>query len=214
MARASSSGSAATPSSRACARSSRFTRSARGHDDQLQEPLAAPRPARSRGWRSASGSWRSADARATRCATRTSTCSRRSSRAARGCRFVPAALLVLGLAALLIGLARPQVERMLLKDRATVILVVDTSRSMQAEDVAPTRLGAAQEAIQDVPRQCAGRPAYRPRRVRRRGAGGDASDAAITSSCETAVVDIDEFLVFGGPRSATRCRPRSSSASR
>jgi Ca-activated chloride channel family protein len=38
---------------------------------------------------------------------------------------------------------------MFLKERATVILVVDTSRSMQAEDVRPTRLGAAQQAIHD-----------------------------------------------------------------
>jgi Ca-activated chloride channel family protein len=62
-------------------------------------------------------------------------------------RYVPAALLVLGLASLFVGLARPQVKRTQLVERATVILVVDTSRSMQAEDVAPTRLGAAQEAI-------------------------------------------------------------------
>ncbi len=62
-------------------------------------------------------------------------------------RLVPAVLMVLGLGSLLFGLARPQVERERLEDRATVILVVDTSRSMQAEDVVPTRLGAAQEAL-------------------------------------------------------------------
>jgi Ca-activated chloride channel family protein len=62
-------------------------------------------------------------------------------------RLVPPALVALALALLLVALARPHVERMFLKERATVILVVDTSRSMQAEDVEPTRLGAAQEAI-------------------------------------------------------------------
>jgi Ca-activated chloride channel homolog len=62
-------------------------------------------------------------------------------------RLVPAALFGLALALLLVALARPHVDRMFLKERATVILVVDTSRSMQAEDVEPTRLGAAQEAI-------------------------------------------------------------------
>ena len=62
-------------------------------------------------------------------------------------RLVPPAIFLLGLVALLIALARPEVERMLLKERATVILVVDTSRSMQAKDVEPTRLGAAQEAL-------------------------------------------------------------------
>ena len=63
-------------------------------------------------------------------------------------RYVPAALLVLGLTC---AVRRPRRGRRssarCSKERATVILVVDTSRSMQAEDVAPTRLGAAQEAI-------------------------------------------------------------------
>jgi Ca-activated chloride channel homolog len=62
-------------------------------------------------------------------------------------RLVPPLLVGLALALLLGALARPQMERMFLKERATVILVVDTSRSMQAEDVRPTRLGAAQEAM-------------------------------------------------------------------
>ncbi len=62
-------------------------------------------------------------------------------------RLVPPALFALGLAVLLVSLARPQVERMVLTERATVILVIDTSRSMQAQDVEPTRLGAAQEAV-------------------------------------------------------------------
>jgi Ca-activated chloride channel homolog len=64
-------------------------------------------------------------------------------------RLVPPLLAALALALLLASLARPHVERMFLKERATVILVVDTSRSMQAEDVKPTRLGAAQQAIHD-----------------------------------------------------------------
>jgi Ca-activated chloride channel family protein len=62
-------------------------------------------------------------------------------------RLVPPALVAVALALLLASLARPHVERMFLSERATVILVVDTSRSMQAEDLRPTRLGAAQEAI-------------------------------------------------------------------
>ena len=63
-------------------------------------------------------------------------------------RLVPAVLVVLGFAVAARRRSRgPQVERLLVKERATVILVVDTSRSMQAEDVKPTRLGAAQEAI-------------------------------------------------------------------
>ena len=62
-------------------------------------------------------------------------------------RLVAPALVVLALATLLVALARPHVDRVFLTERATVILVVDTSRSMEAEDVDPTRLGAAQEAV-------------------------------------------------------------------
>jgi Ca-activated chloride channel family protein len=62
-------------------------------------------------------------------------------------RFVPAAIFLAALAALALASARPHVERMVAKERAMVILVVDTSRSMQAEDVKPTRLGAAQDAM-------------------------------------------------------------------
>ena len=47
-------------------------------------------------------------------------------------RYIPSGLVALGLAVLLVGLARPEVKRSLLTERATVILVVDTSRSMQA----------------------------------------------------------------------------------
>jgi Ca-activated chloride channel family protein len=62
-------------------------------------------------------------------------------------RFLPPAIFVAALAALCVAFARPHVDRMVAKERAMVILVVDTSRSMQAEDVKPTRLAAAQEAM-------------------------------------------------------------------
>ena len=62
-------------------------------------------------------------------------------------RFVAPALFALALTSLLVALARPQVHRTVADERATVILVLDTSRSMQATDVKPTRLGAAQEAV-------------------------------------------------------------------
>jgi Ca-activated chloride channel family protein len=62
-------------------------------------------------------------------------------------RFVPAALFVGALAALCVALARPHIERLLPVEKAMVILVIDTSRSMQAKDVKPTRLAAAQEAM-------------------------------------------------------------------
>src|SRR5213078_2202913 len=62
-------------------------------------------------------------------------------------RFVPLALFLLALAALCIGMARPQHKTLVARDRATVILVVDVSRSMEAKDVKPSRIGAATAAV-------------------------------------------------------------------
>jgi Ca-activated chloride channel homolog len=62
-------------------------------------------------------------------------------------RFVPLALFLLALAALCIGMARPQHKTLVPRDRATVILVLDVSRSMQAKDVKPSRIGAAAQAV-------------------------------------------------------------------
>ena len=57
-------------------------------------------------------------------------------------------LVLLVLALLLVGVARPSVTRRAPVDDATVLLVVDVSRSMLARDVRPTRLGAAKVAAQ------------------------------------------------------------------
>jgi Ca-activated chloride channel family protein len=55
--------------------------------------------------------------------------------------------LVLAVLALLcIALARPRVSRVAPVENATVILVIDTSRSMLASDIAPSRLEAAKAA--------------------------------------------------------------------
>jgi Ca-activated chloride channel family protein len=62
-------------------------------------------------------------------------------------RWLPLALLLTALASLCVAVARPNVTLAAPQERATVVLVVDTSGSMRAEDVAPTRLGAAKEAI-------------------------------------------------------------------
>jgi Ca-activated chloride channel family protein len=62
-------------------------------------------------------------------------------------RYVPLALFLLALAALCVGVARPHAKTMVLRDRATVILVIDASRSMHASDIKPTRLIAAQQAV-------------------------------------------------------------------
>jgi len=62
-------------------------------------------------------------------------------------RYVPPVLFLLALATLCVAFARPHVKKLVPKERATVILVVDASGSMQAKDVRPTRLGAAQAAV-------------------------------------------------------------------
>jgi Ca-activated chloride channel family protein len=62
-------------------------------------------------------------------------------------RFVPLALFLLALAALCIGMARPRHMTLVPRDRATVILVIDVSRSMESKDVKPSRIGAAAAAV-------------------------------------------------------------------
>lgn len=61
-------------------------------------------------------------------------------------RHVPPALFLLALAVLIVATARPAAEITLNAARSTVILAMDISGSMGAEDVAPNRLVASQEA--------------------------------------------------------------------
>lgn len=58
-------------------------------------------------------------------------------------------LFLLALAALLVGFARPSMTRLADREEATIVLVIDVSGSMQAEDVEPTRLEAAQEVVRE-----------------------------------------------------------------
>ncbi len=60
-------------------------------------------------------------------------------------RHLPAALLLLSLLALVISLGRPTDSQKVPRERATVILAIDVSNSMAADDVSPTRLKAAQD---------------------------------------------------------------------
>src|SRR5207249_6954025 len=52
-------------------------------------------------------------------------------------RYVPPVLFLLAVGTLSVALARPHVNTLVGSERATVILVVDVSRSMQADDVKP-----------------------------------------------------------------------------
>jgi Ca-activated chloride channel family protein len=64
-------------------------------------------------------------------------------------RHVPALLLVVGLLFLTVALAGPTAEQRVPRNRATVMLVIDVSLSMEATDVKPSRLKAAQDAAKD-----------------------------------------------------------------
>jgi Ca-activated chloride channel family protein len=61
-------------------------------------------------------------------------------------RHVPPALFALALTLLLVGVARPQIVMETPDERATVVLAMDVSGSMDATDVQPTRLAAARSA--------------------------------------------------------------------
>jgi Ca-activated chloride channel family protein len=61
-------------------------------------------------------------------------------------RHVAPVLALVALALLVVGIARPHVVRNVTRDDATIVLAIDTSRSMAANDVEPTRFQAAKTA--------------------------------------------------------------------
>ena len=71
-------------------------------------------------------------------------------------RHLPAIGLLLGLVALSLSLAKPAVAQQTADKRGVVVLAMDTSLSMEAKDVAPSRLAAAQDAartfLKNVPK--------------------------------------------------------------
>jgi Ca-activated chloride channel homolog len=71
-------------------------------------------------------------------------------------RHLPALLGLLALAALLVALARPQHTVAAVRREATVMLLTDTSGSMTANDVKPTRLAAAKAAARTFAKRVPG----------------------------------------------------------
>jgi Ca-activated chloride channel family protein len=109
-------------------------------------------------------------------------------------RFAAPVVFLLALASLCVGLSRPHVKRMLPSERATVILVVDASGSMQAGDVKPTRLEAAQDAVRTFLRKV-------PKRVRVGlvvFAGEPQVAAPPTTDRELVLTSVDQIGLFPG----------------
>jgi Ca-activated chloride channel family protein len=61
-------------------------------------------------------------------------------------RYLPLAILLVALTAMIVGVARPHAVVSVPREEATVVLAIDVSRSMKADDVEPTRLEAAKVA--------------------------------------------------------------------
>ena len=63
-------------------------------------------------------------------------------------RFLPLAIFVGALCAMVLGVARPHATVSVPREEATVMLAIDVSRSMKATDVVPTRLDAAKSTAE------------------------------------------------------------------
>lgn len=71
-------------------------------------------------------------------------------------RHAAAVVLLLSMLALATAMARPAIDTKVPLERATVVLAIDISLSMQATDVAPNRLAAAQTAAKQFAEQLPG----------------------------------------------------------
>jgi Ca-activated chloride channel homolog len=63
-------------------------------------------------------------------------------------RHLPLALLMVALAAMIVGVARPHASVSVQREEATVLIAIDSSLSMSSQDIRPSRLIAAQRAAQ------------------------------------------------------------------
>ena len=63
-------------------------------------------------------------------------------------RHLPIAVLLLGLASMVVGVARPHATVHVPREEATVVVAIDVSKSMTATDVQPSRIVAAAHTVQ------------------------------------------------------------------
>ena len=70
-------------------------------------------------------------------------------------RHIPAVVLLAGMLVLSLAVARPRADAKVPRERATVVLALDASRSMESRDVDPSRIAAARKAarafVDDLP---------------------------------------------------------------
>ena len=112
-------------------------------------------------------------------------------------RHLPVALYLLAVATLAVGLARPTMVVPTPRDDATVILAIDVSGSMKAEDVAPSSIGRSARGGPGLRRWAA---RERPRRRRRlRHASGDAGHADRPTAPRSARRSTGSDLATGPP---------------
>jgi Ca-activated chloride channel family protein len=64
-------------------------------------------------------------------------------------RHLPAIVFLMAISALVVGFAQPTKATKVPRERATIMMAIDTSLSMEATDVSPTRIKAAQAAAKE-----------------------------------------------------------------
>ena len=91
-------------------------------------------------------------------------------------RHLPSALVFVALVLSLLALARPVARVTLPADYMTLVLAMDVSRSMLADDVEPNRIEAAQKAAREFLQELPPQRARGHRHFCRHGAGGPARE--------------------------------------
>jgi Ca-activated chloride channel family protein len=110
-------------------------------------------------------------------------------------RHLPAIVFLLGITGLLLSLARPQAVIKVPKEKASVMLAIDTSGSMAATDINPTRIDAAVSAARNLIDQLPGQDSV--------GLIAFSSQAEVISPLTTDHGSVKDALSGLGPGGAT-----------
>ncbi len=136
------------------------------HELRRADPAVVPARRRSRSPRSTSCC--SGAGSSTPCASPTWRCSTRSRRSGPvGDGMPPAFAFLIAIATLVVAFARPTHDEKVPRERATVIVAIDTSLSMEADDITPTRIEAVKTAATSFVNQLPREDQRRHRELRR-----------------------------------------------